>query len=98
MSKPKTGLLRGRKISDSHQTIIDDAKIVIEAAKKDENVTKIVIGEIINLSGGKPRLKFKAIPAGFQITVRGIGMQQTLFIYTKDPKSEEFINDYFDSH
>ncbi len=78
------GVLRSNKISNNHSTYTKDAAIVIQAAKKDDAVSKIVLGHIIPLKGGIRRLKFQKVPAGFKVIVRGFSNQQILFIYTHD--------------
>ena len=98
MQKHKAGLLEGPKISNRHQTATPEARVVIAGAKKDAAVTKIVLSEVMNLSGGMRRIKFLPVPAGFKVTVRGIGSQQTLFIYTRDPRAEQRIREYFSAH
>ncbi len=78
------GILKGKKVSNSHSTFTKDAEIIIKAAKEEEAVKKIVLGEIVPVKGGRRRLKFVRIPAGYRVTVRGFSCQQILFIYTHD--------------
>ncbi len=98
MANLKAGVLEGPKISNKHHTTTEDAQIVIKAAKKDPRISKIVLGEVINLSGGQRRLKFQMIPAGFKVTVRGIGSQQILYLYTREPLIRQKIEEYFNRY
>ena len=80
----RKGVLRGSKLSSSHSTLIDDAQLIVVAAKRLAEVTKVVVGKIVPLRPSKRRLKFIPLPAGFRITVRGSSVQQTIFVYTKN--------------
>ena len=81
MPAPK-GLLRGSKLSSRHSTVIEYAIPLIEAAKRHEAVSKIVLAEIARVGGGNPRVKFVPIPAGLRMVVRGPNNQQVIFLYT----------------
>jgi|AntAceMinimDraft_11_1070367.scaffolds.fasta_scaffold02678_5 hypothetical protein len=76
-------ILNGPKFSGSHQTFIDEAKPLILAAKKDDVITKIIIGRIRSVTTSKRSIKCKEIRAGVEITVRGASAIQTLLFYTK---------------
>lgn len=78
----------GKKFSSEHTTATDSAVDIIEAAKKLDEVTKIVLGPIRQCRGGKGTrtLKTKEIPAGLEIVVRGGSTVQTLWIYTTSQK------------
>lgn len=84
MLKKTSGLLQGPKISDSHQTVIEPAKPIIRAAKKLDEVAKIVIAELVKVGPGKQRIKLTEVPAGLKVTVRGGILQQVLYLYTND--------------
>lgn len=84
MLKKTNGLLQGPKISDSHQTLIEPAKPLVRAAKQLDEVTKIVIAELVKVGPGKQRIKFVTVPAGLKLTVRGGILQQVLYVYTQE--------------
>jgi hypothetical protein len=85
MANKQKGILAGKKISNNHQTISKESETVILTAKKLEEVTKIVISVIKPVRPGKRSIKRKPINAGFEITVRGSNIIQTLYVYTKEP-------------
>ena len=85
----KKGLLRGSKISGKHSTVINEAEVVVEIAKKRSEVSKIVLGVINRVRSGNPRIKFVPINAGFRINVRGNNANQVLFVYTSNPLATE---------
>ncbi|MDB5239009.1 MAG: hypothetical protein JWO00_344 [Candidatus Parcubacteria bacterium] len=91
-----SGLLGSKKINSRHSTMTEDAKLLISIADAEESVTKIVLGVVKNVSGGKPHLKFNAIPAGFSVKVRGLGDVQEVFIYTKNPNVPASLQEAFD--
>lgn len=81
LSMPKRS---GGKFSGSHTTMIDAAASVVDAAAKDSAVTKIVLGIIQAASSKTVRIKFKEVPAGWELTVHGRMSLQTIYIYTTD--------------
>ena len=72
----------GAKISSSHTTVIDAAKIVVDAATKIPEVTKVVLGRIQRGRNSLRRLKFVEVSAGWQIDVIDNTSMQRLFVYT----------------
>lgn len=84
MLKKTNGLLQGPKISNSHQTLIEPAKPLVRAAKRLDEVTKIVIAELVKVGPGKQRIKFADVPAGLKVVIRGGILQQVLYLYTND--------------
>lgn len=81
-------LLRGPKFNQRHSAVIKAAEIVIRAASADESVSKISVSKISPTKGGKGghcRIKFKPTTSGFEITVRGNGAVQQLYVFTNDP-------------
>ena len=85
MANARKGVLRGPKIGGDHQTMIEAAVPLIQAAKDLPEVTKIVIGEIRPLHSGEPRLKYTPVPAGLKLAIRGANAIQTVYVYTTDP-------------
>lgn len=77
---------RGGKITDSHSTMTEASAELVEAAIKLAFVTKISLGEIRHVPGGRRDLKFLPINGGVKASVRGNGAVQQIFIYTKDPE------------
>ncbi|MBP6859071.1 MAG: hypothetical protein KBC69_00395 [Candidatus Magasanikbacteria bacterium] len=78
----------GGKFSGSHATIIDAAEVVADAAVKQLEVTKVVLGIIEgNVKSKQMRLKFKPVTAGWEIKVYGRISIQTLYVYTSDPEA-----------
>lgn len=75
----------GGKFASSHTTVIDAAAVVVDIAKKQPEVTKVVLGIIEGVKSKKNRLKFKPIQAGLEVKVYGNSGLQTLYIYTSDP-------------
>ena len=82
----RLGVLKGNKINRSHSTLIESAEIVVMTAKKQVQVTKVVLGPIKSLRSGKRRLKIFFIPAGLEIMVRGGSEVQKLYVYTHVPE------------
>jgi len=77
------------KITDSHSTLTNAAQEVLNLASKLEEVTKIGIGYITHVRGGRRDLKFTPIAGGIKAIVRGSGAVQELYIYTGAPKITE---------
>ena len=82
MPKPIT---LGGKITSSHGTITETSTEIVHIANKLPHVTKISLGEIRHVPGGRRDIKFSPINAGIKATVRGNGTIQYIFIYTKQP-------------
>ena len=79
-----SGLLASKKMNNRHSTMTADVKVLVSLAQKEPDITKIILGVVKSVSGGKPHLKFNPIQAGFVVKVRGLGDVQELFIYTKN--------------
>ena len=80
-----------KKTTDSHTTLTEIAREVIEVLHKIEDVSKVSIGiiKITASKGGKRGIKFLPITGGLKAAVRGSGTVQELYIYTKNPKNTE---------
>lgn len=76
----------GGKFTGSHTTIIDVAEVVVDAAAKQNEVTKIVLGVIEVASSKMIRLKIQPVQAGLKVVVYGRISLQTIFVYTTDPE------------
>ncbi len=77
-------LTLGGKITKSHSTLTEiSEKIVIEAVKL-PLISKIGIGNIIHVGGGRRDIKFLPITGGIKAIVRGSGSVQELYIYTNE--------------
>ncbi len=81
--------LGGGKVTASHTTVTEAGEEVVRHARRLELVTKISLGQIWHVSGGRRDLKFLPIIAGLKAKVRGNGAVQELYIYTKEPKKVE---------
>ena len=73
----------------------EDVKLLVSIANKEPAITKVVLGIVKSVSGGKPHLKFNPIPAGFVVKVRGLGDVQEVFIYTKDAQIPVILEQKF---
>jgi len=58
--------------------------VVDEAAKRIE-VTKISLSKIESVRNAKRRLKFRPVPAGWEVVVYGNTSIQTIYLFTKEP-------------
>lgn len=88
---PTKGVLKDKKISNKHQTLILEAEPIVRQAKALSEVTKIVVGHIKHIRGGNPRVKYGTIQAGLIARVRGKSAVQTILIYTKEPRKVKAI-------
>ncbi len=78
--------LAGGKITSSHTTMTDATLGVVDRANRLSEVTKIVLGVITPVRGGRRDLKFLTITGGVKAVVRGSGAVQDIYIYTKAPE------------
>ncbi len=87
-------LTLGGKITDSHSTLTEVAEKLVEKAVKFDFITKIGIGNITHVGGGRRSLKFLPITGGIKAVVRGSGSVQELYIYTNvaDRTKTELMN------
>jgi len=84
------------KITDSHSTLTGTAREIIEIVAKYEEVSKIGIGYITHVPGGRKDIKFLKINGGIKAMVRGSGAVQELYIYTSEPEfTKSKISEYF---
>lgn len=74
------------KVTASHSTMTEAAAEVANHAHKLTQVTKISLGEIRHVNGGRRDIKFQPILAGIKAKVRGTGAIQELYIYTNKPE------------
>lgn len=79
-------LLSTEKITDSHSTLTDTSILVVNAASKYSEVSKIGIANITHIGGGRKSLKFLPITGGIKAVVRGSGSVQEIYIYTSNPE------------
>lgn len=87
---------RGGKITDSHGTMTETSGEVVSLATKLPSVTKISLGEIRHVTGGRRDIKFLPISGGIKVVVRGNGAIHHIYIYTKTPKEVVgYINSNF---
>lgn len=77
----------GEGFSGSHTTVTDSAAVVVDAARKIKDVSKIILGRIQRGRNSMRRLKFKEVAAGWQIDVIDNASIQTLFVYTTEKES-----------
>ncbi len=78
-------LTLGGKITDSHSTLTEVAEKLVEKAVRLDLISKIGIGNITHVGGGRKSLKFLPITGGTKAVVRGSGSVQELYIYTSKP-------------
>lgn len=76
----KKGITAGEKISDSHQSIIENAIPVIRELKKEDYVDKIVIGKIRNVSSRHPKLITALTGTSIRLTVKARGEIQEFYV------------------
>jgi len=86
----RKGVLRGRKVSSNHSTFSPEAAFVIETAKKEPGVTRVVPAQITG-RGGKRSIKIQRVPAGLKVVVRGSTGAQVVWVYTSGQDSIEQI-------
>ena len=86
----RKGVLKGRKVRSKHSTFSPEAALVIETAKKESRVAKVVPAQITG-RGGKRNIKIQRVPAGLKVVVRGSTGAQVIWIYTSDQDSIEQI-------
>jgi len=79
----------GGKITTSHGTTTEASAAVVDFAARLDDVTKISLGEIRHVPGGRRDIKFLPINGGIKAVVRGGGAVQHLYIYTKNPDAAE---------
>lgn len=75
------------KITTSHRTLTETADEVIRAIDSMNSVTKISLGAIRHVPGGRRDIKFKPITGGINASIRGNGAVQDVYIYTKEADS-----------
>jgi hypothetical protein len=73
------------KITDSHGTRTETSTEVINLIHNLPEVTKISLGEIRHVPGGRRDIKFLPINGGVKAVIRGNGAIQYVYIYTKTP-------------
>lgn len=76
----KKGITASRKISDSHQSVIENAIPVILELKKEDYVDKIVIGKIRNVSSRHPKLISVSTGTSIRLTVKARGEIQEFYV------------------
>lgn len=81
--------IKTAKITDSHSSLTSAAAEVLGLAEKRPEVSKIGIGYIAHVRGGRRDLKFLPITGGIKAMVRGSGAVQELYIYTATPEETE---------
>jgi len=72
------------KISPSHSTDTEASREVMRLINKLPEVTKISLGEIRHVPGGRRDIKFLPMNGGVKVVVRGNGAVQHMYVYTKD--------------
>ena len=82
-------LTLGGKFTDSHSTLTEVSEKFVYEAVKSPLISKIGIGNITHVGGGRKSLKFLPITGGIKAVVRGSGSVQELYIYTNKPSETE---------
>ena len=84
------------KITTSHGTKTDATAEVINLIHDLPSVSKISLGEIRHVTGGRRDIKFSPMNGGVKVVVRGNGAIQHMYIYTKEPDQiTKLIEDNF---
>ena len=85
----KPGITSGKKISNSHQTIIDKAVPVLKELKEEIFIDKIVIGKIKNVNSRFKKLLAENTGTSIKMTVKSHGEVQEFFVIGTDLKRIE---------
>ncbi len=76
--------LAGKKFAPKHSTVIAEAETLLVYLRRQNEVKKIVIGEIKSIKNGPRRLKIDKIDNGFKLMIRGVNARQLIFVYSPD--------------
>lgn len=76
----KKGITDTKKISDSHQSVINAAIPIIQELKKENYIDKIVIGKIRNVSSKIVKLISLKTNTSVRLTVKSRGEIQEFYI------------------
>lgn len=71
----------GGKFTAAHTTVIEAMAVVVDVTVKLEQVRKIRLAQITSVPSRKQRLKWREVPAGLEVVVRGKTAQQVVFFY-----------------
>lgn len=84
------------KVTSSHRTVTSASAVIVDVADRMSEVTKVSLGKIIPVPGGRKDLKFSLINGGIKVAVRGSGAVHELFIYTDktDIVQNKIIEEY----
>lgn len=77
---------KSSKITRSHSTQTETSKIVVDYLDKMKDVSKISLGIIKHVPGGRNDITFQPITGGIKAAVRGNGSVHELYIYTNNPE------------
>jgi Predicted metal-binding protein (DUF2103) len=72
------------KLTRSHTTMTDATARILSVIQKHPDVTKISLGEIRHVSGGRRDIKCLRIDAGIKVAIRGNGAVQQIYVYTNN--------------
>lgn len=86
----RKGLLKGKKVRSKHSTFSPETVFIIETAKKEHEITRVVPAQITG-RGGKKSIKIQKVPVGLKVVVRGSTGAQVVWIYTSAQDSVEQI-------
>ncbi len=76
----------GKRLAGRHTTMLSEVTVIIRAIKTLENV-RMNLNILTPTRVGERKLKFKPVPAGWELTVRGITGVQKIYVYTSHPKT-----------
>ncbi len=77
---------KSAKITSSHRTLTETADEVVKVADGLDYITKICLGAIRHVPGGRRGIKFKPIIGGIIASIRGNGAVQDVYFYTEQPE------------
>lgn len=77
---------RSQKVTRSHRTLTETSAEVASILDKLEAVSKISLGSIRHVPGGRRDVKFHSMTGGIKVVVRGNGAVHDLYVYTTEPE------------
>jgi len=80
----KRGLLKGKKMSNAHTTILETAEPMVAAARKRDEVTRVRPGLIKRRSGGRKSMKIEALDGALNLKICGDGGVQHVIVHSQD--------------
>ena len=76
---------KSAKVTSSHNTATKAVNEVVKIADGIDHITKISLGAIRQVPGGRKGIKFKPITGGINASIQGGGSVQDVYFYTSNP-------------